>query len=119
MTENMTDDFLQIARNMAEASGGRVRLVTGGRGKKGEADTGRRLEYQGQAVGRDMEVYGFRATLSETGGDALADFFEGSVMPFKSSVPEAYRAGVDGCRAIGRKVFAGEQLTTWEEILDM
>lgn len=102
----MREDLLQIARNIAESSGGRILLTKDNQGSYLQLDCNR--------VGRDIEVYGFMASVQGE-QPTLADFAMEVVLPIKC-VPASYASAVDGLKALGQKVYPAELQAEWEAL---
>ncbi len=113
----MKDKFMQIAANIAEVSGGRIRLAFNEDDDTTELqpEAAHFLKLDGKRIGRDIEVYGFMARVSgnET---ALADFCE--VILAVKSVPESYRVGVAAMKTLGREVYPPELIEQWDAIFE-
>lgn len=113
----MTQDLIQIAMNMVEASNGRLRLA------QGEEDESRQLQPEAatflkldeRRFGRDLELYNFLGTVTGQ-GHALSYVAEEIVLPLRSVCRESYFVGADAMKVIGRKYLEGAHLVSWLEI---
>ncbi len=81
------DTLLEIARKIADSSGGRIRLAY----QEGSEDTGHFLKFDERRFGRDIELY---AMLGEIQGwpATLVEFLMEVVQPLKERVPDSYAA---------------------------
>lgn len=106
------DDFLQIAKTVAEYSGGKIRLAfnESDNSTEKEMEAANFLKLNGKRVGRDIEVYGFMSSFSPE--QALPDFFE-LLLFIKSECPESFQEASSQLKELGSKVYEGSILNDW------
>jgi hypothetical protein len=112
------DQFMQAAKDLVDASDGRLTLVfneedaTSEQGKAGAAHF---LKLDGRRLGRDIELYAF---MSEVGGarNGLVDFASEVIVPLKSASPSAYSKGCELMKQFGALIFSGTELIKWCEV---
>lgn len=114
----MRDDLMQIAKNIAESSGGRIRLAfqEDDDSNSHVPDAAHFLKLDEKRIGRDLELYGF---MSEIQGEqtTLAMFVEEVILPVKA-VSESYKVAVDAMKTLGRRVYPAEMIDEWDAIFE-
>ena len=111
------DDFLQIAKTIAEFSNGKIRIAfnEGDDSTESENEAAHFLKLNGKRLGRDVELYGFMASLSPE--QALPDFF-GLLFFIKEECPESYKKASVQLKELGSKVYEGDILNEWNRLFD-
>lgn len=111
------DDFLQIAKIIAENSNGKIRIAFNEQDESTEKDEGAAhfLKLNEKRLGRDMELYGFRAKVSPE--SAPADFLE-LVFALKEECPQSYQKASIALKELGVKVYTGDVLDEWNKLFD-
>lgn len=110
-------DLIALARGMAQASAGRLRVVRNEADADGShvPDAATFLKLDGARLGRDLELYRFMSVIQ--GWPAtLADLAAEVVLPLRSPAPEAYRHAVDALLDAGPRLLPPHLVDDWENI---
>jgi hypothetical protein len=112
----MKDKLLQVARNIAEASGGRVRLAfqEDCESRDHIASAAHFLKLDERRLGRDIEIYGFMAKVQGNQG-ALVEFVEEVVLPLRQ-IPDTYDVAVAAMKALGREIYPADMIQEWDAL---
>lgn len=111
------DDFLQIAKTIAEFSEGKIRIAFNEEDDSTaeEKEAAHFLKLNDRRIGRDIELYGFMAKISPK--QALPDFFE-FLISIKQECPESYEKASIKLKDLGAKVYEGDILNDWNGLFD-
>ncbi len=109
------DDFLQLAKIIAEASNGKIRIAFNEQNESTIKDeqAAHFLKLNGKRVGRDMEVYGLMAKFSQE--NALVEFLELLVF-VKEECLVSYQKASIALKDLGTKVFKEDLLEDWNKL---
>jgi hypothetical protein len=112
----MKDKLLQVARNIAEASGGRVRLAFQEDCESWDhiASAAHFLKLDERRLGRDIELYGFMGKVDGKPA-ALTYFVEEVVLPLRP-IPEPYAVAVGAMKTLGREIFPADMIEEWDAL---
>ena len=107
-----TKDFLQIAKTIAELSGGKIRIAFNEKDDSTAEDkeAAHFLKLNDKREGRDIELYGLMAKISPE--QALPDFL-GLLLSFKKECPESYEKASVQLKELGSRVYTGDILNDW------
>ncbi len=115
--EGKRAELLRIAEIAVQYSGGRLRLAFNEEDdtEKFVGDAARFLKFDGNRLGRDIELYGFMGDISGW-QQPLAMFFEEVLLPFKSLLSESYDKAGEALRTLGESVYPENILQQWRDL---
>lgn len=113
-------ELLKIAKVAVEYSEGRLRLVHNEEDKSEDFVyvSGRFLKFEGERLGRDIEMYDFMGKIDEMGGwtTVLPMFLEEVLLQFKEELPVSYVKASERLKTLGEIVYEGERLKKWKRL---
>jgi hypothetical protein len=114
-TKISSDDFMAIAKVMAEKSNGKIRIAHNEKDDSTdkEPEAAHFIKLNEKRISRDIELYRLMISVSEH--QALADFID-PILAIKIDCPESFQEAASMLQELGKKVFTDTLLIDWNSL---